>query len=147
MAGTVTVAFKRALIEKLRILLAPVQVEYAYPGRDPERECVYAGRSSFSQEPSAMRGGARLRREEHGTLNLHIDVLAPGGGAEMVDAEARASELGELIENYLAANPTLDGLTGLLRAGIEGGDLEQGVDDDAARCHLMLRVSYHSYLT
>jgi len=148
MSGTNAVRCKRALIDRVKVLLgSDVQVEYAFPGRTIQREAVWAGKVTFSQDLATMRGGGRASREERLIVNLHIGVEQPGGDEEVYDAELRAADISQTIEDYLAANPTLEGLSGLLVAAVAEGELDQGVDDDFVGCELMLRVAFHCHLT
>ena len=114
MAGSNASAVKLALLGALKTALAPVRIDHGYNGRLAEREYAYFGHTTSPKEPLAFRGGGRLPRMEEATLTLHLEVLYPNATTE--DTEARANELGDLIEDTIAADPTGSslGVTGLL---------------------------------
>jgi hypothetical protein len=149
MAGTNAAAAKAALIAKVGTLtgLGDLQVSYSYPGRTTDRDLVYGGRITGPIALSTMRGSGRLKRIEDPVLNLHIEVARPGEGTSEV-TEARACEIGTAIENYLAANPTLqDAVTGLLLVTPQGFDMESSIDDESSYTVLTYRILLKSHLT
>lgn len=151
MAGTAAFVAKKALITALQEYredpTSPffpdadaghtgVQVSYGYPGHDPHRELVHGGRVFGTQDRPVSGGGrARLARDEDLRITLHVLITKPGATAEEV--EARACEVGEVIEDWVAANPNL-GIAGMVDgrqikiAGIVELDLDNDRDDDCA---------------
>ncbi len=152
MAGTNAAAAKKALIDALDALtgtggsLADVQVAYSFPGRTLQREVIYGGVAAGPLELSAMRGSGRVKRIERPLLELHILVTDPGHDTTEV-TDARAAEIGAVIEELLAADPTIGGVAGLKAAVAVGLELDGGVDDDGAESVLTYRIELLSYLT
>lgn len=149
MAGTNAAAAKAALITAIGALtgLGDLQVSYSYPGRTTDRDLVYGGRITGPIALSTMRGSGRLKRIEDSVLQLHIEVARPGEDTSAV-TEARACEIGEAIEEYLAANPALeDAVTGLLLAAPQGFDLESAIADESSITVLTYRILLKSHLT
>lgn len=149
MAGTNAAAAKAALIAKIGALagLGDLQVSYSYPGRTTDRDLVYGGRITGPIALSTMRGSGRLKRIEDQVLNLHIEVVRPGEDTAEA-TEARACEIGAGIENYLAANPTLeDAVTGLLLVAPQGFDMESGLVDESSMTTLTYQILLKSHLT
>ncbi len=148
MAGTNAYRAKRALIDALQASAelgdAGVQVAYSWPGERAERECVYGGSAAWTCKPIAMRGGGRMPRREDMTVDLHVAVTMPG--SEPADAEARAVELGTVVEEYLAASTNLGDLNGLKLVTIAGGDLNHVVNDDESIAVITYQVAFLSTL-
>lgn len=146
MAGTNAVAAKQALVAKLAALpgLSGVQVAYSWPGSRAERECVHGGKVTFDQNPAAYRGGGRQPRNEDVTVLIHVVVHKPGATVE--DTDTRAVEIGTVIEDAVAADPTLSGATNLKIARIDGGELDHEFDDDSAASVLDYRFILRSRL-
>jgi hypothetical protein len=119
-------------------LLQGVQVVYSAPTKDVKRELVYGGQVAGPVELKAFAGGARVKRSETLTLALHIRVYRPNSTSEATDA--RAVEIGDVIANYIAANWTLGGLTELIRATVDGVELDNWTDDDGSGSILTLAV-------
>ncbi|MEV0993418.1 hypothetical protein [Nonomuraea sp. NPDC050202] len=123
-------AVKQALLARLAEALAglpataQVQASYAFPG-DVERESVYLGSSRFARQ----RLGPGFD-EETLTVNVHVYVRHPGGAVEETDA--RAAEIGGVLEGALAADRELRGVDGVMFSSVESGELDGGFEDDAA---------------
>lgn len=148
MAGTNAYAAKRALIDALQASAelgdAGVQVAYSYRGERAERECVYGGAVAWTCKPLTFRGGGRMPRQETVQVDLHIAVRLPG--SEPDEAEARAVELGTVVEEYLASTPTLSDLGDLKLATIAGGDLDHAVNDEESIAVITYQVAFLSTL-
>lgn len=143
MAGTNAHAAKQRLIDLLDASTSLVGVQVAYsPPREIERECIFAGKVSGPVELAAMRGGARLMRTERLTLRLYVEVAAPGD--DVAAAEARAVELGAVVEELVAGNPTLNDLADLKLAQVAGVELDSGVDDESAYARLVYEIEFVS---
>ena len=144
MTGTSIVVVKRALVAALQTALAAegVQVLYSWTG-EAERECVYLGDVEFTQEPLTFAGGGRTRRSEDVVAAVHVAVQIPGGTEE--DVEARAVEIGTLLEHAIAGNPTQTGAA--LQFTVTGGDMASGSDDESALSVLSYGVLAESHLT
>lgn len=144
---SVAASAKAALVGKdgaLDGLLDGVKVEYAMPTRDVPRELVYGGTVAGPVEVKAFAGGARIKRSETLTFALHVRVYKPNATPEATDA--RAVEIGDVIANYIAANWTLGGIDSLLKATVDGVELDNWTDDDGAGTLLTLAVSLTSFL-
>lgn len=124
MAGSIMVTFKTTLLAELVAMpgTAGVKLSYGDPGENALKENIWFGRIyDNAHDPVALKAGRR-RREENFTLDIYIEV----GGVRLTPerCEARALELGLLIEEYLADSPKLDGtVTGLQFAVVSGMEL------------------------
>jgi hypothetical protein len=147
---TNVVAVKVALLdylraERIRPALEGVQIAYGYPARDIERELLYGGASRFTRTQEGMGGGmGGLAYRETVTVDLHIQVRIPGG--EVAQAETRAMEIATEVEEFLARNPRLADLPGLLFGGVVAGELGYAIDDDGVTSAMQLSVEFSSYL-
>jgi hypothetical protein len=148
MAGTNAYAAKRALITALQgaagLGADGVQVAYSWPGERAERECIYGGAVVWDTKVLTMAAGGRLSRREDMTLDLHIAVTVLG--AEPEEAEARAVDLGTVLEEYVAFTTTLNGLPGVKLGQIAGGELDHAENDDSVIAVLSYRVTFLSTL-
>lgn len=143
-------AAKAALVGTTNVLsalpgLAGVQIAYNTPTRDVPREVVYGGDLSGPVSLSAMRGSGRVKREESLSLRLHVRVNEPGN-ATTQNTDARAVAICTAIEDYIAANTTLGGVTNLLGASVESVSLDGWIEDEGATSILDLSISLKSYL-
>lgn len=149
MSGTVAAAAKARLLGTGGLLttlpgLSGVEVAYSMP-REIPREVVFGGTFAGPVSLSAMRGGGRIKREGNVSLQIHIRVSEPGNNTTEA-TDARAAEIGTAIEEYIAANPTLDALTDLKLAAVESIDGDGWVDEDGATSVLTLQINLKSYL-
>lgn len=150
MSGTVAAAAKAQLLGTSGVLsglagMSGVTVSYSLP-RDVPREIVYGGQVSGPVSLAAMQGGARIKRQEDLTLHLHIRVYKPGQSTTEA-SDTRAAAISTVIEEYIAANPTLGGVADLKKAAAEAVELDGFVDDDGATSTLTLTVGLMSYLS
>ncbi len=151
MSGTVAAAAKAALVGANSLLsglsgLDGVVIGYDMP-RSLPRETIYGGKVSGSVELAAMRGSnGRIRRSEELALNLHIRVHDKGQRTTEA-VEARAVQLSMIVEEWIAANPTLGDLPDLKLAKVQGVELEAGIEDDSATADLTLTIGLMSFLT
>ncbi|SEB43571.1 hypothetical protein SAMN04489727_1725 [Amycolatopsis tolypomycina] len=149
MAGTAAVAAKKALFDLLAGQagagepLAGVQVSYQFP-RQLERDHVYFGRVRFDHDYSTFRvAGGRQPRTEIATVSLYV-------GAKRIDsdqhaADTRAVEIGGVLEDLIAADPTLGGAFQVVF--VESGELEPNLDDDGVWAILTYSVTVQSELS
>ncbi len=157
MSGTVAIAVKSKLVGTGNVLTGvlagltgddAVVVAYDDPPDRPRR-AVFVGNISGPVELAAMKGGpsGRIRREENLSLQLHIRVYEPGHRTtEVTDTDALV--ISALIENYIAANPTLGGVADLKTARVGGFGINSFLTDDGgATTHVMLTVGLHSFLS
>lgn len=130
MAGTNAVLVKSALLGLFRVAIAPVRIDDAYNGRLSEREYVYFGHITIEQEPMTFRAGVPQPRQEELTMPLHVEVSMPN--ATTLEADARATAIGKLIEEALAADPTQAalGVTGLMAAWMSAGSVTPFYESD-----------------
>ena len=153
MAGTNIVAARSALITAVDAIAAldGVNVSYSYVAKLADagsREYIYGGpKSEAGVVQSAMKGTARVKREETPGWTLHIRVVKPGEATTLA-GDTRAVAIGAEVENYLAANPTLAGaVTGLMNAHITGWSLTSYADEKQSYSELDYSIEFHSYLT
>lgn len=151
MAGTNAYAVKKALFDRLETAsgtadsdLYQVQVDYAWNGQ-AERERIYLGPVQIEQEFAALgRAGGRVSRDEWAVVSVFIEVMRPG--ATVQETDERAQELGTVLEELVAANPTLDDVSGVQYGGVAGGELDYELTDDAVASVLELRLRFRSRL-
>jgi hypothetical protein len=122
-----------------------VKVRYAMPTKDVPRDLVYGGRVSGPIELSAMAAGARVKRTEELTLQLHVRVYRPNGSRETTDG--RAVEIGNAVANYIAANWKLGELPELIKATVDTVELDGWTDDEGSGSVLDMAIGLQSYLT
>lgn len=149
MAGTNAVAVKRALVTALTAApaLEGIQVLYSSWDRELEREAIYFGKAAWTHALAAMRAGGSAPRMEALVVDAYVFVSMPGSTPE--DAESRAAELGQVLEDALAADPagTALAVTGVKLAQVTGGELGSECDDDAAYAMAVYKLGFTSYLT
>lgn len=147
MGNSNAAAAKKALIDFLRAApLDDVTVDYAYKGRSDgsARSYIWGGKVTFQQNYSALTSG-RKPRDEVLTVAVHMSVYQPGGDAQDTDAAVMA--LGSVLEDLFANDPQLGGaVSGLRYAGVESGELDNGIDDDGVASLLTYQVVFHSRL-
>jgi len=145
-SGTAAYRAKKAVLDLLAAQpdMEGVQVSYGWPGRTARREVLYAGHADWNTELLTFApAGGRNQRKEEGTAEFHIYVRKPGGDYEA--AEARAVEIGAVLEEFLAGNP-LSGVDGLKLGQVEGGSLISAPTDDEIEVVLSYRVGFLSTL-
>jgi len=147
MSGSIVVACKQALVTLLqgRPALSSVQVSYGWPGDDavqPER--IFCGRTRADHEQAALKAGRRFRNET-ATFEVVIQTLLLNKTPE--DAEERALELGKEVEECVADNKTLGGVTGLQWAVISGWDMNSGQNEHGSVADLAYTLTYSARLT
>ena len=120
--------------------MAGVQVAYAWPGL-AQRELVYGGGVRWTRQ-SAGHDGARELWLQRNTVGLYVRVAAPGVPVE--DTDARAEQLGLVLEELLEADPQLAG--GLTVAAITGGTADYAGDDDMTVSILHYQVLVECYV-
>lgn len=148
MANTNTRAqlVKKAVFDGLAAApdLAGVNVDYAYKASNHADQYVYGGKMT-SQINYANMTSARKPRDEHLAIDVHITVRKPGG--DVVDTDARAVEIGGVVETLLADNVTLAGIvTGLRWGGVTGIDMTYALDDDAVETEAVYHLTFSSRL-
>lgn len=139
--STLGYAVKRALIDVLTDAYAAdpdtagVQVQYAAFGL-PERERVHGGAVRSEQNyPYVGNPAPRRTRNETGTVEIHLMVL--WGGATVDETDARALQLGKVLEHAVASDPQLkdaDGnrrVPGMSWCGVRELEGEYALADDA----------------
>lgn len=154
MAGTQAQRAKKALVDSVRLWLAAesttaeVTVTYGYRGHESFRELVHPDRVFGQQSYPVMGGGsARFKRDENLTIKLNVIVNIPGGDQEEV--EDRATAIGAVIENNIAATASLTGYTPgeVIWVGVTAVDLDSDADDDGAIALLTYDVGANFRLT
>lgn len=148
MSGTVAAAVKAKLLGTNNILAALLPgVIVAYDmTRDVPREIVHGGAPVTGPVTlSAQRAGTRIKREENLNTQIHIRVYEPGNQTTEA-TDARAATISAIVENYIAANPTLGDLTNVKLVAVEGLTLTGWLNDDGATSELSLALAIKSYL-
>jgi hypothetical protein len=150
-SGSVAAAAKAKLVGTGNVLsgltgLELFTVAYTPPTRDIPRLLIYGGKVSGPVQLAAMMGGTRIKRTEELNLTLHIRVFEPGHAtSEATDIVAAAAST--VIENYIAANPTLGGVASLQIAKVESYELEGWSVDEGSCSVVDLGINLLSYLT
>jgi hypothetical protein len=122
-----------------------VEVSYSDTRADSARTRIWGGKVTSTQTPIGMKGtSGRVKRQEEASVSLHIAVVMPD--ATQAEAEVRAVELGQQVEDMLATDPTLATTTGLLKCLVSSVDLDSYTDDDAAFAFLDYQIDAMSYL-
>jgi len=140
MAGTVAAALRAALVDALDPLLDPVNVHYGSPGDLGRTETVWMGSARDDATDSSQRVGALgvpVRRSEELHMDLVVEVMSKTTARA---SEARAVALGLIFEEYLAANPTIGGVTNLLWCIVEGMELDTAETADGPRTMLVYQL-------
>jgi len=145
-AGTNVTGFKAAAVELLAPILYPVPVEFAYNANRAEREYVYFGHATAPRTPMTFRAAQRLPRQEEATIFLFIQVRMKT--AEPADAEARAAEIFQQVEEAFATDPNFgERVPGVM--AVWGSDLEIKsfwLDDTTAASDFMYQLTVQSRL-
>lgn len=110
---SVRAVVKARLVELLVGSAGAVQVSYGWP-QDRKDELIYVGATRGTVTVADLRAG-RKTRDDTFTVEMHVLAGKPGQRTAQA-AEERALELCALIEDVLAANPTLGDLDGVLWA-------------------------------
>lgn len=149
MSGTNAAVVKKALADQLTARFASkpevsdVRVSYSPPGRI-EREHVYLGKATFIQAPEGAGMGQVLARQETLTVAAQVYVRIKGG--EQEEADARAVEIGGVLEQLLATDPSFLALPSVMFAGVASGELDSGDDDDAVLALVTYELTFLSML-
>lgn len=150
MAGTNAVAVKEMLLAALKVApaLAGVQVAYAWPGQDLQRERVYLGRVFGPQNYRGL-GPTPKPRDELLTVKVYVevDLVGDAGADAQHEADLRARELGGALEDAIAADPSLgSSAPGPHRAAIAVVALDGGETTDGRYAQLVYDVQFFSRL-
>lgn len=146
MSGTRAAVIKQALVAGLTDALDGIEVRYGASGTLP-RELVYLGRVASEQQPLAFQPGVgrRMPRKEQLTVTVHVRIDMPGEDEEA--AEARACEVGGLLEDVIAAQPSFPLADGALFIIASTTELQSDVDDDGALALLTYTFVVTAHLT
>lgn len=109
-------AVKAALIARLSAVqaLGEIQLNVGYPGESfIEREAIYTDRVSGEHRIANIKAGRKHRDEEY-KLTVVVSVVNDFGG--VTDAETRAFELLQYVEDELADDPSLGDVDGVVHA-------------------------------
>ncbi len=123
-----------------------VEISYNQPTPIP-REFVMGGDVQGPVKLSAFRGGGgRVQREEVLSLQLEVRVYETGERSTE-QADARAVEIATEIMEFIAANPKLGDLPGLLKATVDNFELIGRLDDEGSSSVVTLTIGLHSFLS
>jgi hypothetical protein len=147
-SGTNAKKAKKVLIDLLKATPpANTKVDYGYNGQSDtaSRQYIWGGKATFQHDYAALTSG-RKPREEVLVVELHLSVYLPGGTYEETDDSATA--LGLVVEDLFATDPQLAGaIPGLRYAGIQGGEMDNSLDDGGVETHMTYQVLFKSRLT
>ncbi len=147
MAGSIIAAVRKAVADGLANEpgLAEVSVSYGLRHDARDRWQVFTDMGRAQTPPAALRAG-RNHRNEQAEFRIVVLVIEPGGNAE--DADARALECGEVVEEFLADRKSNElGVPGLNWIRAESWDLDGGWQDTAWVSQLVYTVRYDARLT
>ncbi len=119
---------------------------YYDPQRNVPREAIYAGDVGGSLQMVAMRG-ASGRVKYLGDLSLTLQVRVHQKGTTTETTDARAEAIADLVIDYIAANPTLGGLTGLKKASVDSIQLSGWFEDESATSTVTLQIGLMPFLS
>lgn len=145
MPGTNVVAVKRELCERLRASSAPALVGVAIVYSEATqktlpRERITFGEPRFVHSQSAAANGTRVPRTEQATIECWVHVRMQGRPPEQCDA--RAVEIGAVLEEYLADHPTLDGaIPALEMVRVADGDIGHVIDAEGTWSQITYRIA------
>lgn len=114
--GSTVYAVKAAIVTLLQAngALANVQISHGYPGEgNIQREAIYIDRVTGGQRIPVFKAGRKTREE---TYAVTVVVFVEQDGVTAADAEERAFELLQEVEDMLADDPTLGGVSGVIHA-------------------------------
>jgi hypothetical protein len=147
-AGTNAKKAKKVLIDLLKASPpANTAVDYGYDGQNDSanRQYIWGGKATFQHDYAALTAG-RKPREEVLVVELHLSVYLPGGTYEETDDTA--ATIGVSIEDLFANDPQLAGaIPGLRYAGIQGGEMDNSMDDGGVETHMTYQVLFKSRLS
>lgn len=152
MSGTNAAAVKAHLLganSALRGLpgIDGVIVAYDLPRDTPRELVVGVGDIEGPVQLAAMKGdNGRVRRTEELSMRIDVRVYLPGQKDREV-GDARAVEISKVIEEYIAANPTLGSLPALKKITVDNVNLRGGIDDDGETSVVTLNIGLMSFLT
>lgn len=106
-------AVKTAIVNGLQAKpeLAQVQVSYSYPGDKLEQEAIYTAACSGEIAINFQQGG-RKQRDDHFDLTLVIQTGTKG--LTPVESEAAVTVLLAPVEDFLADDPSISNLDGII---------------------------------
>ena len=107
-------AVKAALVSLLTPALSDAQVSYGRPADSQlARDCVWIGQALGADTIPVLGSGRKVRQQEY-SVQVVVWVAKPRGTVQ--EAEERAYELLEEVEDALADDPSLGGVDGLIHA-------------------------------
>lgn len=120
MARSVILEVRRALVTGITQALADsdtdfsgVSVTYAWEGAkdDSRREQVFTNNARATHDPAALKAGRNFRNED---MTFDVVVLVIGVGLPPDETDARALDIGEVVEEFIADRKSNElGVTGL----------------------------------
>lgn len=125
-----------------------VAVTYSYEGSDEtrRREQIFTNRASATHDPAALKPGRNFRDE---VMDFQIVVLVVSPGKKPQESEARAFELGQYVEEFVAdrkSNGYL-GVAGLQWIRMVSMEVTPALSDNASITELIYNVRYTARLT
>lgn len=145
MATTSTVyAFRAALVEAVAAVLTDVQVSHGYPGESfLEREAVYVDRVTGRHQIANIKAG-RKQRDETYVATVVVSVVNDDGTA--ADAEERAFELLQVVEDILADDPSMNDTDGVVHATAGDFRMLSDLTTNGAACVLEFDINVNARL-
>lgn len=150
MAGTVQHLVRNGIVTALAALpaLEDVNVSYAWEFGDASqvRERIFTNRARANTPPAALKAGRNHRDE---TATFELVVWVEGVGLSSYETDARAGELAQVVEEWLADNKagTALAITGLNWLRAESWECHNLGNDQGSLTELSLSVTYNARLT
>lgn len=125
-----------------------VGVTYAYEGSDEtrRREQVFTNRARATHDPAALKPGRNFRDE---VMDFDIVVLVISPGKKPQESEARAFEIGQFVEEFIAdrkSNGYLE-VAGLQWIRMVSMEVTPALRPDASITEIVYTVRYSARLT
>lgn len=146
--GSTVYTVKAAVVALLQAnsALQGVQITHSYPGEAAiKREAIYLDRPVIGRHEIANMKAGRKQRNETYALPIGISVVKPKG--TVADAEQRAFDLLQEIEDMLADDPSLGDVDGVVHA--TAGDFRMVSDytSEGAACVITFDVDVDARLS
>jgi hypothetical protein len=150
---SIVLEVRQAVVDGIKTALndESVSVTYGWQGSsdDARREQVFTNNARAEHEPAGLKTGRNFRNE---TMTFDIVVLAVGPAAKPEEVDARALDIGQVVEEFIADHKGNElGIFGLKWLFMTDMSLVnrigQAADGDGSATELTYTVRYSARLT